>query len=169
MRKAMTANEVANLSQIICERIMELSEFDSMDNICTYMTINNEVDLSLIMDKSLKSGKNLYLPRVIGDDMEFFKFEANTGLKEGAYGIKEPDSQEILVPNDKTLIIMPGSVYSEDKNRIGYGGGYYDRYLSKHPQCYKLGVCYDFQLLEQIPSEEFDVKPDVIITEKRQI
>lgn len=165
IRKNMDRDEVNKLSKIICNNVSRLEKFVSADKICLYMPINNEVDTKYLMDICFSMGKEVYLPKVLGDNMEFYQYNLNTKLVEGAYNILEPDNKKILQPDNKTLVVMPGAVFSEDCNRIGYGGGYYDRYLEKYTDCYKVAICYKFQILDKIPSDEHDIKPDIIICE----
>ncbi|MBQ7708181.1 MAG: 5-formyltetrahydrofolate cyclo-ligase [Lachnospiraceae bacterium] len=169
LRNSLDKKEALYISRGICNDITDLDVYDNADNICLYMSINNEVDLTYLMEQSFKDGKKVWLPRVIDKQMQFYRYEKDTKFKEGAYGIKEPDSDEVLVPDEKTLIIMPGAVFSEDKKRIGYGGGYYDKYLSKHPECQTVAVCYELQIFPDLPSEDYDIKPQVIVTEERII
>ncbi len=169
LRNSLDKKEALYISRGICNDITDLDVYDNADNICLYMSINNEVDLTYLMEQSFKDGKKVWLPRVIDKQMQFYRYDKDTKFKEGAYGIKEPDSDEVLVPDEKTLIIMPGAVFSEDKKRIGYGGGYYDKYLSKHPECQTVAVCYELQIFPDIPSEDYDIKPQVIVTEERII
>jgi 5-formyltetrahydrofolate cyclo-ligase len=163
-RSAMTADEVLKQSRRICENVICSKFYKSCKKLCLYMPIRNEVDVRLLLEAAWDDGKQVYLPKVLPDDyMEFYSYNESTALISGAYNILEPDSKEILVPDSDTLIIMPGAVFSKDNKRIGYGGGYYDRYLAKHPECKTIAVAYDFQILEHIPYEEHDVCPDVVI------
>ena len=97
-------------------------------------------------------------------------FNRFTGLGEddiitGAYDIRESRSEEILEPGEGTLIIMPGAVFTPWKDRIGYGGGFYDRFLEEHPECKTIAVCYDLQVVDELPVEEHDMKPDYVVCE----
>jgi 5-formyltetrahydrofolate cyclo-ligase len=163
-RSAMTADEVLKQSRRVCENVICSDLYKNCKKLCLYMPIRNEVDVRLLLEAAWDDGKQVYLPKVLPDDyMEFYSYNESTALISGAYNILEPDSKEILVPDSDTLIIMPGAVFSKDNKRIGYGGGYYDRYLAKHPECKTIAVAYDFQILEHIPYEEHDVCPDVVI------
>ena len=72
--------------------------------------------------------------------------------------------------NEKNaLIIMPGLAFDEKKNRIGYGGGFYDKYLERHPGLFKVALAYDFQIYKKLETEQFDIRPDIIVTDKRVI
>jgi 5-formyltetrahydrofolate cyclo-ligase len=169
-RSAMTSSEVLEQSRRICENVISTDLYQECKTLCLYMPIRNEVDVRLLLEPARADGKNVYLPKVLKDIksaeyyMEFYSYTEDTALISGAYNILEPDSDEILVPDNDTLIIMPGAVFSKDNQRIGYGGGYYDRYLAKHTGCKTIAVAYDFQILEQIPYEEHDMCPDEIIT-----
>lgn len=164
IRKNFDESYLNTLSQIICKRVINQEEYIECKDIVLYMPINNEVSLDLILEDAFKNNKNVWLPRIRDKKMEFYRYTKDTKLITGAYNIKEPDSDEILVPDDKTLIIMPGAAFSEKLGRIGYGGGYYDRYLSVHRCCKTIAVCYNFQIMPMVPMDEHDVKPDMIIT-----
>lgn len=168
-RRELADEEVIMSSEIICKKISEMEVYKSANDICLYMAINNEVDPSLLIEDSLSRGKNIWLPKVDGKTMDFFRFSYETKLVIGPYGIKEPDSETMLLPDEKTLIIMPGAVFSKERDRIGYGGGYYDRYLYLNPCCKTLAIAYDFQVLEKIPAENHDIKPEYIVTESKII
>lgn len=169
IRKKMTESEVSDLSKLICESIIKTDIFKACQNICIYSPINNEVDVFYLIEDCLLNNKSIYLPKTLEEDIEFYKFTSKNELTVGRYNILEPVSDIKLIPDSNTLIIMPGSVFSISKDRIGYGGGYYDRYLSNYPMCKTLAVAYDFQVLPSIPIESHDQKTDTIITDCRII
>ncbi len=169
MRRALQEHQVRDMSRMICDSIRMSDVYRAAEDICLYMPINNEVDVPQLAGEALCDGKRLWLPRVDGDSMDFFRYDENTQFDTGSYNIREPQTDEMLTPGPGTLIVMPGAVFSESRDRIGYGGGYYDRYLRMYPECSTLAVCYDFQILDDIPSESHDRKPDVIVSEKRMI
>ena len=101
--------------------------------------------------------------------MEFVRINSYDDLQDGYMGIKEPVSDDYEIPQDG-LLVMPGLAFDVTLNRIGYGGGFYDRYLVKNgDRYYKTAICFDYQVLDDIPAEEFDIRPDMIITDKRII
>lgn len=165
IRKSFDIDYLNRLSTVICNRILKQAAYINCKNLVLYMPINNEVNLDILMNQALKDGKCVWLPRVIDKNMEFYSYNKETKLAKGAYGILEPDSNVILTPDDNTLIIMPGAAFSEDMGRIGYGGGYYDTYLSKHTHCKTIAVCYNFQILPMIPMDDHDIRPDMIISD----
>lgn len=161
----LTKNQVTSMSEIICDSVEHLDIFDVSENICLYMPIKNEVDVTLMFEKIWGLGKKLWLPKVIGEKMCFVLYEKGSRLAHGAYNIKEPVSDITLYADSNTLVVMPGAVFSVEHNRIGYGGGYYDRFLSACNSCHSIAVCYGFQVLDKIPFEEHDIKPELIVTE----
>lgn len=166
-RKEMPDHDVRAYSEQVCKHIMDYPVYQASKNICLYMPVHNEVDTTFLIEPALDHGKNIWLPRVFDGRMDFFAYDRDTGLIQGAYNIMEPDSLVMLEEDNNTLIVMPGAVFSETHDRIGYGGGYYDRYLTEHPECKTLAVCYEFQIQKEIPVEEHDMKPDAIMTEQR--
>lgn len=131
------------------------------------MPIKNEIDVRYIMKQAYLDKKKVYLPKIceLGDDKIMYFYEYNEGdtLIRGFYNILEPSGDKILDVDDKTLVIMPGAVYSLDNKRIGYGGGFYDKFLANNPSVKKLAVAYYFQILDHIPYDEHDIEPDKII------
>ncbi len=164
-RRAMSQSEVAEKSEVICDTVLKLSELREAEKVCIYMPINNEVDVSLLTDRLRSLGKVLYIPKIGGHNMHFYKYEPDTELAPGSFGILEPVDSEILTADENTLIIMPGAVFTKNRDRIGYGAGYYDRYLKKHPEAKTLAVCYDMQLRDSIPVNANDRRPARLITE----
>ncbi len=165
IRKSFDTDYLDRLSTVICNRILKQPMYADCKDLVLYMPINNEVNVEILMKQAFEDGKNVWLPRVINKNMEFYKYSKDTTLIKGAYGILEPDTNEILTPDNNTLIIMPGAAFSEDMGRIGYGGGYYDTYLSKHTCCKTIAACYNFQIMPMVPMDEHDIKPDMIISD----
>lgn len=168
-RRNLDPSEVKNLSRKICERILQMDIYKEAKNICCYMPINKEADVTELFQTAWKQGKALWLPVTKDGEMEFFLYAEGTSLRSGNYGIPEPDCQEKLQPDEKTLIIMPGAVFSEEGDRIGYGGGYYDKYLSKYSCCRTCAAAYGFQVVKELPAEVHDIRPEFIVTEEKVI
>ena len=177
-RSALDEETVALASQVICRKIMEIDAYEEATDVCLYMPMRNEVDVLLLAEAAEADGKRVWVPKVIekttGQGMDkkagVMVFNRFTGLGEediitGAYDIRESSSEEILEPNDKTLIIMPGAVFTPWKDRIGYGGGVYDKFLDDHPQCKTIAPCYDLQVVDELPVEAHDRKPDYVVSE----
>ena len=127
------------------------------------------------MEYAFMLGKKVYCPKVIANGaesvMEFFQILSKDDLKEGYKGIKEPDAIEdrkFILSSQKAILIMPGAVFDKSGHRIGYGKGFYDRFLHGKENFFesKIALAYDFQVQEEIPFESHDVCADIIITEK---
>ena len=123
-----------------------------------------EVGTRPLMLEAWKLGKTVWVPKVHGETMDFYEITSFDELKPGAYGILEPDAG-IPASADDGLMIMPGVAFDTNRNRVGYGGGYYDRYLESHPQLHTLALAFDMQVLFEVPAEEQDIKPQLLVTE----
>ena len=166
LRKAMTKQEVKRLSKLCINNLISLPIYQEADTICIYMHIENEVETNEIILDAKKRQKRIAAPKILGEDIEFYYIKET--FQKGAYGILEPESKEVLTDSEG-LIIIPGLVFDKNKNRIGYGGGYYDRYFIKHTEHKRVALAYDFQIVEYIDEETFDIRPDIIVTNKRII
>lgn len=164
---------------IISYKVMALNEYKEAECLFTYVDYNKEVRTITLIKDALKIGKKVAVPKVYsvnvteeGKTSKYMKFHYISSLddlKEGFRGIKEP-SEELPVADidsDKAIMVMPVVAFDEDINRVGYGGGVYDRYLSTHNVIKKIGVAYEEQKVDKIDDiDSFDIKPDVIITQK---
>jgi 5-formyltetrahydrofolate cyclo-ligase len=114
-------------------------------------------------------GKTAAAPKVCGRRMDFYEIRSFDEVSPGFRGIPEPTATDDKSPfcPENALVIMPGAVFDRQRHRIGYGGGYYDRFLSEHPDMTKLAAAFDFQVLDQIPVHEYDISADLIVTERQ--
>ncbi|MCM1272116.1 MAG: 5-formyltetrahydrofolate cyclo-ligase [Clostridium sp.] len=161
LRSGLAKAYVIEASHEICTLLQRCQTYRKADNICLYVPVNNEVNVTELFESV---SAKIYLPKVQENIMEFYLYTGMEHLVNGAYNIPEPDSGVPLTPDDHTLVVMPGVAFSRDGYRLGYGGGYYDRYLQRYPQCNKIAVCYKEQMVDTIPFEAYDVKPDSIIS-----
>ncbi len=158
-RNSISEQEVMERSEKIRYKIKNYSPFKESARVMMYFEIGSEAKVSPL----LKNNKEFYLPRIVDKTIIAVKFNGFDNLKTNDFGIKEPDGKEDGKNID--LCLVPGIGFDKTGNRIGYGKGYYDKFLRKFKGL-KIGVCYDFQLVENIPSKSHDIKMDVIITEK---
>lgn len=174
-RHILSNEDIDVLSESIFEKLISLDILTRDINILTYVSYKSEVKTNKIIDYCFDNNITVYTPKVREENMDFYKISSYKQLEKGAYGILEPVSEDMYVNNNydkpKDIIIMPGLIFDSDGNRLGYGGGYYDRYLFKHKNLYKAAICFDFQIIDNniIFAEPHDVKPDIIITDKRII
>lgn len=168
-RKKLTEEEVLRYSETIIQRLVESSFFKESCNICIYQAFRNEVSCDTIMPLALSDGKRVYTPvtNKTGKSIAFYQITEYTKWQQGAYGIMEP----VITPDDQplqepALILMPGLAFDQNRHRLGYGGGYYDRYLAEHKGNITASLCYSFQITDvELPYEEHDMLLDYIVTE----
>lgn len=165
IRKSFNTDYLLTLSEIICKRVIKHDFYKNAEDVVFYSSVNNEVFLDILMEDAFFTEKKVWLPKILDKSMEFYSYKQGDSLVRGAYNIPEPDSMEKLIPDENTLIIMPGAAFTKDMARIGYGGGYYDKYLDRYPCCKTIAVCYNFQILPWIPEDSHDIKPQVIISD----
>ena len=167
LRANMTRTERFEKSMRIFEQLITVPEFKRADRIYTYVSMDNEIDTIMLIDYSLSLEKRVFVPRVSGKDMEFYEISDISELNPGYMGIYEPDINGKEPDYSRTgFMCMPGLAFDRSYNRIGYGGGFYDRYLSVDNKLYKAALAYEAQLLESIPAQDGDVRPDMIVTEE---
>lgn len=166
-RKKLTPLEIMFASDKISEYVLSLDELNEAESVLIYADYNNEVMTDKLVLSLMMKGKKIYMPKVFGDEMEFFRVFSLDELEVGAFNIREPIDIEDLKYEykPKDLIIMPGVAFDEDGNRIGYGKGYYDRYLEEKTELIKVGICFKIQIVDKIPAQDTDVKLDYIISE----
>lgn len=153
--------EKAQSSQLVFEKIESLPEFINAKSVLLYWSLPDELPThNFIVKWSTK--KQMLLPMVKGDKMLIKPFTTAEELRKSDMGIWEPDAQKEYM-RQIDLVIVPGIAFDKNKNRLGRGKGYYDRYFN-NKNITKIGICYDFQLLEVIPTEPFDVRMDKVVT-----
>lgn len=169
LRKSMSEDEVKSKSEAICKTIARMKLTDNYKDILLYYPVNNEVDLRYLFPSLINEKKSIWLPVVHGKSMSFHLYEGEQNLKIGAYGIPEPSSENIYKGiAEEAVIFMPGLAFTENKDRLGYGGGYYDKFLACQ-NYHTVAVAFETQIVEFIPNESFDINPDIIVTDKRVI
>lgn len=167
-RNTLSDIEQEYYSEQIAEILTKQEFYKKMKKICVYQSFRKEVSCGKITKYAFQDGKQVYVPvtDVESRTMDFYQITEDTRWVEGAYGIMEPLlSEDVPTLTEPALILMPGLVFDHAKHRIGYGGGYYDKYLAKHTEHITVALCYDFQVIEEIlPYEEHDKLPDYIVT-----
>lgn len=159
-------------SKIIFEKLISSSEYKNADWIFTYIDMGSEVKTIPLIEKAWSDKKRVAVPIAKANRLMYFVEITNfDNMNRTKMGVMEPNIgiENQVLPNEKTMFIVPGSMFDVEKNRCGYGGGYYDIYTEEKNVNNTIGVCYDFQVIEKIPTEEFDRKLSKIITEKRII
>ncbi|SHK14009.1 5-formyltetrahydrofolate cyclo-ligase [Paramaledivibacter caminithermalis] len=174
-RKEMKDEDVEKHSKEIISKLTDLEVFKESSNIMIYLSFRNEVDTYKLMDYCLNVGKKVIVPFCIEEERKIIPSEIKNPENElilNHFGYKEPDSSHLreVKIEDIDLVIVPGVVFDKQGNRIGFGGGYYDRFLKKlKDTTMTIAICYDYQIVERVPVNEFDMPVKSIITEKRII
>jgi 5-formyltetrahydrofolate cyclo-ligase len=154
----------------IRENLLGMAEFQRAFSIAIYLPKpgSGEVDTSLLLD--LIGEKEILAPVVVGEGMEFARLLSPSELKPGPFGIPQPEPKNFVQPSEIDLVLVPGICFDLKGRRLGYGKGYYDRFLrrlrAENPRARVLGVAYSFQILEEIPEAQNDERVDAIVTEE---
>ena len=164
-RRAVSDEQILEDSRKIFETVRSLPEYRNASAVYAYMDCRHEVMTGEFIRSAWADGKTVAVPKVEGRDMEFFVIDDFSQLSEGYYGIQEPVSGEAARAED-ALMILPGVAFDRKRRRIGYGGGFYDRYLSVHRRHRTVAVAFEFQLMEEVPSEPTDILPEILVTER---
>ncbi len=134
-------------------------------NILIYVSLKDEVNTKIIIEELWNLNKNIYVPKVEKNIINFYKINDFKELVIGSYNILEPITNIKYQYNKKDLIILPGLLFDKHNNRLGYGGGYYDKYLSDK-KLYKIGICFSTFLVDKLTIDKYDIKMDEVITER---
>lgn len=170
LRDSLSDREREAAAGLLTERILEHPWFERCEHFLCYVSYGSEISTGELIAEALCRGKAVYAPKVLKEAsepaMEFYRIFSREELIPGYRGIREPTGQTqryVCTPEgaERTLLLMPGVAFDESRNRIGYGKGFYDRYLKERSNLQKvsIGVGYSCQLVERIPAEENDVRP----------
>lgn len=162
-------------SEKICNQFLTSDLYKSSSTILSYMALDDEVNLSILMEQALKDGKKVYIPRIIPDSSQMDFYEKTSLSDVNIYGIQEPEKNaekfEIRKYDDEILILTPGRAFSKNGGRLGRGKGYYDTYLARLKEknagnLKVIGIAFDLQVFNELPLEKHDEKMDYLVTEK---
>lgn len=154
-------------SMRITERVLGLDELKKAHNIAIFLSFGSEVETRDIINELLPTHV-VAIPRVVGKDMVFLKINSLEGLEESRYGIMEPPLIFENIMNDVDFAIVPGLAFTEDGIRMGYGGGFYDKFFA-NSFATLCAICFDEQITKELPSEPHDRRMDIIISDARSI
>ena len=161
LKKQISTEQKQQEARAVFSKVETLSEFKSAENILLYWSTSDELSTHEIIEK-WSNRKQIILPTIVGDKLILKPYMPGQNMKKGALGIWEPDTVDNFTENID-LMIIPGIAFDSDKNRLGRGKAFYDRFLA-NKSLVKIGVGFDLQLLPRIPSEKSDIKMDKVIT-----
>lgn len=168
-RNELSEQNAAELSLDICRNLLSLfsgQEEWKRRGVYGYYPHGREASALELYRFLLAREIPLAFPRVSGSDMDFYRVSSMEELKEGSFRIMEPIQECPLVFWEHAACLTPGSVFDREGNRYGYGKGYYDRYFAVHGELYRIGIAYESQVEEQIPTETTDIKMHALATEQ---
>ena len=161
LKKQHTIEQLLEQSEKILAKLEQHPDFINAEKVMLYSALPDEVQTQTFLEKwHLK--KTVILPTVVGDDIIPVEYGKDTAFAVGDFNILEPQNEPYKGSFD--LIIVPGVAFDRQGNRLGRGKGYYDRFLCQHLEVRRIGICFDFQLVDAIPTEPFDIKMDEVIT-----
>lgn len=165
LKKQYSAEELESKSDEVFSVLEITGQFRDASHILVYNAMADEVATLQFIDR-WKAEKTFYLPVVSGDEIRFCILDERTQFVKSKIGVDEPMSNHFCTDYWKIdMAIIPGVAFDRKGNRLGRGKGYYDRFLSAHKNLFKVGVCFDFQLLDSIPADGRDVKMDMLVSE----
>lgn len=166
LRRNISEEERISANNMIYHNFINSRYFNDFDTILCYFSVKDEADTRRIIEYSLSKGKKVYIPECVGREMLFYELNSIEELVEGRFGIPTVNTKnkKPLSEFSNTLCIVPALSFDKYGNRIGYGGGYYDRFL-KENEAFSLGLTFESCLCEILPYEEFDIAVNAVITE----
>ena len=162
-KRAMSEQQIQQASARLGELFAASQAYKNAKTIYGYLPYNQEVRTVPMLEQAIKDGKRVAVPKVYGDDMKFIYITDFSQVEKGYAGIPEPVADEPVADDPTALVLMPGLAFDKEGHRIGYGGGFYDRFLAAEPNHPTLALCYDFQMLPQLETEEFDIPVDCVL------
>ena len=162
-KRAMTLQQIEELSSKLAQKFFASEQYKNADSVYGYLPYNQEVRTIPILEQAIKDGKRVAVPKVIGDEMVFILMDDLTCVQKGYAGIPEPIANEPVAEDVHALVLMPGLAFDTKGHRIGYGGGFYDRFLDKEPNHPTVALCYAFQVFPELETETHDIPVDLVL------
>lgn len=162
-KRAMTEEQIIAASQRLGELFLNSELYRNADTIYGYLPYNQEVRTTPMLEQALRDGKRVAVPKVYGDEMKFIYLDDLSKVEKGFAGIPEPVADGPIAEDPTALVLMPGLAFTEQGHRMGYGGGFYDKFLAQEPNHPTLALCYAFQMVDELPIDDYDVPVDVVL------
>ena len=162
-KRAMTAQEIEEKSAALAKVFYETAEYKNAKTIYGYLPYNQEVRTTRMLSHALADGKQVAVPKVYGDEMKFILLSDLGQVAKGYAGIPEPIADGPVAADPTALVLMPGLAFDPEGHRLGYGGGFYDKFLAAEPDHPTLALCYDFQMLPHLDTESYDIPVDRVL------
>ena len=162
-KRAMTEAQIVEKSEKLAVLFAASKAYTDAKTIYGYLPYNQEVRTVAMLQKALEDGKKIAVPKCYGDEMRFIYLDDLSQVEKGYCGIPEPIADEPVADDKTALVLMPGLAFDPQGHRMGYGGGFYDKFLAAEPNHPTLALCYDFQMMEHLETEDHDIPVDTVI------
>ena len=162
-KRAMTEEMIVQKSEKLGQLFAASELYKNAKAIYGYLPYNQEVRTVSMLEQALKDGKKVAVPKCYGEEMRFIWMDDLSKVEKGYANIPEPIADEPVADDKTALVLMPGLAFDPKGNRMGYGGGFYDKFLAAEPGHPTLALCYDFQMLEHLETEAHDLPVDVVL------
>lgn len=162
-KREMTPEQIETASRALAEQFLQTDAYRQAKTLYGYLPYNQEVRTVPILEQALRDGKRVAVPKVYGDTMKFIYMNDLSAVEIGYCNIPEPIADGPVGDDPAALVLMPGLAFDKAGNRMGYGGGYYDKFLSEEPNHPTVALCYQFQMVEQIPTDSYDIPVDLVL------
>ena len=162
-KRAMTEIEITEKSDKLGQLFLSSPLYQKAKTIYGYLPYNQEVRTTPMLEQAQKDGKRVAVPKVMGDEMIFIYLDDLTKVEKGYSGIPEPVENLPIADDPHALVLMPGLAFDPQGHRIGYGGGFYDKFLAAEPEHPTLALCYDFQMLDHLETDSYDIPVDCVL------
>lgn len=162
-KRAMTEEEIRSAGIRLGELFRQTEAYRLAKSIYGYLPYNQEVRTVPMLEQALRDGKKIAVPKVFGDEMKFIWLTDLTQVEKGYAGIPEPVADGPVADDKTALVLMPGLAFDPEGHRIGYGGGFYDKFLAGEPGHPTIALCYPFQVFPHLETEAHDLPVDTVI------
>ena len=163
-KRAMTESQIVSASARLGEKFRDCELYRNAKTIYGYLPYNQEVRTVPMLEQAIRDGKRVAVPKCYDRDMKFIYIsDFEKEVAPGYANIPEPIADEPVADDKTALVLMPGLAFDPQGHRIGYGGGFYDRFLAEEPDHPTLALCYGFQMVDHLETEEFDIPVDMVL------
>ena len=173
LRAELDADALARAASALCARLAELPAYLEAQRLAAYFAVNGEIDLAPLIERALDAGKQVYLPNLDRESLRFSPYFREQKMRINRYRLPEPDvgDDEMLEPRELDLVLAPLVAFDAARNRVGMGGGYYDRSFAfrRDPGCDRpllIGVAHELQRVDALVPEPWDVQLDMVVTDQ---
>ena len=162
-KRAMTEEQIVAASRRLGALFAKHPLYRTARTIYGYLPYNQEVRTVPMLEQAMKDGKRVAVPKCYGEEMRFIYMDDLSKVEKGYANIPEPIADEPVAEDPTALVLMPGMAFTTDGKRMGYGGGFYDKFLAAEPGHPTVALCYDFQMVEDLPTEDYDIPVDCVL------